>query len=383
VRVLHVAASVAPGDGGAATAILELVRHLPEAGVEVRLVVTDADGRGRLKEWQKLEVEGQYGVKIDWHRMHWPRRLKASVGLAVQLLRIGRDYDVLHIHGLYLFHTVVAAQVARVLGVSYVIQPHGGLEPYQRRRNGAVKSAFDRAGGLRALRGASAVIFTHKQEASHAASAVGSNQARVVSLGAALDLIPHGYQPPPSLARLAQAPSVVFLGRLAKKKRVDLLLSAWHCVLEEFPDAVLFLAGPADEETSHQLLSLASLLPGGSVRFLGSVSGADKAYLLKSGSCLALVSENENFAISVAEALVAGLPVVVSDQVALQDLVKREAAGVVIEELSPDVVAHALLEAIRRRAELVPGAQAAAKHLSWTSAAEATAVIYRQVVKAK
>src|SRR4051794_32047785 len=113
MRALHVAASVAPEDGGAATAILETVSHLRQAGCDAELLTTDAAGRhDRLSPAQLEEIAAKNGIPVRWRRVHAPRRLKTSLGLAAELRKVARGYDVIHIHGFFLFHTLVASWMA-------------------------------------------------------------------------------------------------------------------------------------------------------------------------------------------------------------------------------------------------------------------------------
>ncbi len=55
------------------------------------------------------------------------------------------------------------------------------------------------------------------------------------------------------------------------------------------------------------------------MRFVGSVAGLDKAYLFGRASWFLLPSQQENFGISVLEAINAGCAVAISDQVYLAD----------------------------------------------------------------
>ena len=62
---------------------------------------------------------------------------------------------------------------------------------------------------------------------------------------------------------------------------------------------------------------------------------------------LVLPSENENFAIVVAEALSAGVPCVVSKFVGTADIVAKHNAGEVIDELTPASVAEGIMKVLR------------------------------------
>ena len=61
---------------------------------------------------------------------------------------------------------------------------------------------------------------------------------------------------------------------------------------------------------------------------------------------LILPSENENFAIVVAEALSAGIPCVVSKNVGLAEIIQKNNAGEVIGELNPNSIAEGILKVL-------------------------------------
>ena len=50
MKVLHVIPAIAARYGGPSTAVLQMCRALSEAGADVHLAATNADGRGRLAQ---------------------------------------------------------------------------------------------------------------------------------------------------------------------------------------------------------------------------------------------------------------------------------------------------------------------------------------------
>jgi glycosyltransferase involved in cell wall biosynthesis len=61
---------------------------------------------------------------------------------------------------------------------------------------------------------------------------------------------------------------------------------------------------------------------------------------------LILPSDNENFAIVVAEALSHGVPCVVSKFVGASDLIAKHHAGKIINEMTPEAVADAIIKVL-------------------------------------
>jgi glycosyltransferase involved in cell wall biosynthesis len=122
-----------------------------------------------------------------------------------------------------------------------------------------------------------------------------------------------------ALPELNGARYVLFLGRLHRKKRLDLLVEAF---LASAPESVkLVVAGP-DEGRVWQTLAKRINASGRACRVVrvgGVVNGRDKIQLLAGASLFALPSEHENFGIAALEALAAGTQVLLSPHVDLAE----------------------------------------------------------------
>ena len=123
---------------------------------------------------------------------------------------------------------------------------------------------------------------------------------------------------------------ILFLGRIHYKKQPDLLIRAFGAISGRFPEARLVLAGPADAEYRKELQHLADDLGlQGKVVWPGLLDRELAADAFRSADLFVLPSLQENFGISVAEAMAAGCPVIVSEQVDLAVDVKTSSAGIV------------------------------------------------------
>ncbi|HEV2295334.1 MAG TPA: glycosyltransferase family 4 protein [Tepidisphaeraceae bacterium] len=111
---------------------------------------------------------------------------------------------------------------------------------------------------------------------------------------------------------------LMFCGRLAHEKRVDLLINAFAGVAHEHPEWDLLVVG--DGPLREQLQQLAQDrfgAPSGSrVKWLGAVlNPADLAAVYKSADVFVLPSDFEPWGVVVSEAAAAGLALVCSDRV--------------------------------------------------------------------
>jgi glycosyltransferase involved in cell wall biosynthesis len=104
---------------------------------------------------------------------------------------------------------------------------------------------------------------------------------------------------------------VTFLGRLHPIKRLDLLAEAFAIVHHARPNTRLVIAGP-DEGGYRQHVDAMFAPVSPVTRWVGSVDDDAIAALLASTAVLVQCSDSESFGMSVAEALTAGVPVVVT-----------------------------------------------------------------------
>jgi glycosyltransferase involved in cell wall biosynthesis len=117
---------------------------------------------------------------------------------------------------------------------------------------------------------------------------------------------------------------VILVGRLVPIKRIDVLLRALALLVERRPAAPAVIVG--DGPLRGQLEALANELGvAGRVRFAGQQN--DVPAWLRRARVLALTSDSEGLALSAMEAMMSGLPAVVSDVGDMGDLVENGVNG--------------------------------------------------------
>jgi glycosyltransferase involved in cell wall biosynthesis len=351
--------------------MVQLNAALRRVGFTTPLIVT------RQRHEDRQQGSGRAGVQS--HRSLGPRRLGFSPGQALAVLRLSRRARFLHSHGLYLTHNLWTYLAHRLWAVPYSVQLHGVLEPYQRGEHVRQKAIWDAVFGNRFLRDASWILAASPSEAARLPDTIPKHKIHVIALGS---------PPEPDAARglwLArpQHKQVIFLGRLAKKKRLDLLLAAWVDVACAVPEARLAIAGSGAEEGSLAQ-TITSLALNGSVSLVGHVDGDEKDDFLRRASLFVLPSDNENFGLAVIEALTYALPVVLSDGVAVASDVIRSGAGWLVPADDREALCAALVAALNAsREELEERGSAAqsyaAAHYDWLSAAKAVVTAHGAV----
>jgi phosphatidylinositol alpha-mannosyltransferase len=177
------------------------------------------------------------------------------------------------------------------------------------------------------------------------------------------------------------APTVAFVGRIDEpRKGLRVLLDALPAVLGSVPDLRLLVAGAGDVDEAR-----ADLAPAlaEACTFLGAVSDADKAALLRSvDAYVAPHTGGESFGIVLVEAMAAGAPVVASDLPAFRRVLEDGRAGVLYPPGDPAALAAALVGLLAdpgaRQALAAAGRQAVERY-DWPLVAAQVVEVYETV----
>lgn len=402
MRILHVATTLGPRNGGAAVACLELCNALSRRGHDVAIFTTTIDVP---REWHV--VNGRYrtrdGVDVRFFRIVGLEYYWISVGLFRALWKYARSFDVVHIHSLYRFHLPVTAFICRRSHVPYIVKPHGSLDPFLFRRRRIRKWVHELVFDKPAYSRAAAIQYVADEERSLAESTTlirGLSTKSVVVPSAVV--VPEGLteesletsdlsivQAKASLLErypeLVGKTLVLFLGRLNFKKGLDILVKAFSEVRKGFPEAHLLLVGPDNEGYSRTIKSwLDHLGLTDAATFAGMLLGPHKSAAFGISSVFVLPSYTENFGIAIIESMFHRCPVVISNKVNIWREVDSANAGLVVP-CDPHATAEAICKVLSSPAlsrELSEnGYLLATRDFTWDSAAKKMEAVYDSVLK--
>lgn len=275
-----------------------------------------------------------------------------SAGIAVSVVPIGArwrsipalrsavkalvsDVDCLHVHAVWEELQHQACQIARRSGVPYIVSPHGMLDPWSLAQGRGRKRAYLILRLRRILNGAAAIHCTTRTEAKLLEPLRLASNKVVVPNGIDLAEFADDAFESSAASFLQQYPQLVgktlllFLSRLHPKKGLDLLLPAFARAKTD--DVVLVLAGPGDQAYRDQLArDVRRLGIENRVVFTGMLHNKERVAALRAADLYVLPSYQENFGIAVVEALAAGTPVIISDQVNLADELRTKGVGAIV-----------------------------------------------------
>jgi glycosyltransferase involved in cell wall biosynthesis len=361
MRILQASYAYAPyfERGGPPRKVTALTEELARRGHHVTVLTCDHGPRAPSAD-----------RRDDVRVVYLPTLIRVRNGVTVNptVLRTGRRLvaasEVVHIYGLYDLLGAAVARQCRTLGVPYVAEPMGSHRPIVRSLR--KKRLYHRLVGRALMDGAAAVVATSPLE-----------RDELVADGVARDRIVIRRNPV-DVSDLTRAEAgsfrarhgirageliVLYLGRLAPKKRPELLVDAMTRLP---PGTRLAFVGPDEDGTRARLESQASRLGvADQVLFTGPLYGADRGGALLDADVFALPSQNENFGNAIVEAMAAGTPAVVTDRCGAASLVDGRGALVVSGELNAFVDAlDRLLTDHTERARLSVEAERAAAQIA-------------------
>jgi glycosyltransferase involved in cell wall biosynthesis len=372
--VLHVIPTLDHRSGGPSLALAGLALAQRRAGLDVTLAVQRFDPADPA-----LVARARAGgVRVLEARSAEPLVLAAEVQGAA----------VCHIHALWEPIQHRAAVLCRRAGRPHIFRPCGMLDPWSLARKRWKKRLYLAWRLRRDLDGCSALHFT---------TALERDLTRPLRLRApaivecnGVDLEEFRAPPPVGSFRArhgipAGRRVVLFMSRLHPKKGLDLLIRAFARL--DPSSTWLVIAGPDEGGHREAIARLArdcgiedrlSMCP--------MLRDGERVAALADADLFALPSRQENFGVVVVEALAAGTPVVVSDQVNLHPEISAAGAGGVVR-LDVDALARELRAWLedepRRRAASERGRALVAERFDWRRIAERWAVRYRDLASGR
>jgi glycosyltransferase involved in cell wall biosynthesis len=385
ISSLHIVNSLDRRLGGIVTAPLGVCEALNSAGACAEVLTSRAAG-------DELEYLTQsYGaVPINYVPRSFPARFWNARALDHWFFANHHKYRIIEIHGIFTLVSLRAARSCRRERRPYLIRSHGALDPFDLRKHAFGKKWIVGPLYVRWLiKHSRGVVCTAEMEAERLVTYGADAPRFVVPLPVAPGQRPSA-QEATEFRKKNRIPSdalvVLFMSRLHAKKGLDILIPALAALKREIPSIWFLLVGKGEtrfEQVIDLLLLQHDMLPW--TTRAGFLSGKGKQCALAASDVFALISRNENFCIAAVEALQAGLPVVISNEIAIYREVEAAGAGVVCR--SDEIGARAALRQVllnpEERSRLSARATTAAATLFSPEAATSRLLdVYQKVLDA-
>lgn len=329
-RVLFVTPRYYPSVGGVQHHVYEVSRRMARAGIDVTVLTTNPGNRLPAEEI----VEG---VKIR-RVPAWP--VKGDYFLAPQIYTIIRNgsWDIIHIQSYHTLVAPLAMWAAWRAGVPFVTTFHGGghssrlrnsLRGVQQRM---LRPLLARAERLVAVSNFEIPLFTERLRLPEKQFALIPNGGDLPSVS---DVEPVS----------VEKGLIVSIGRLEQYKGHQRVIAALPRILEQRPDARLWIAGSGPYEA--KLWDLARQLGVAHRVDIHAIPASDRQTMareLSKAALVVLLSEFETHPVAILEALSLGRPALVADTSGLSELAQRGLVRAIPLKSTSTEVADAILE---------------------------------------
>jgi glycosyltransferase involved in cell wall biosynthesis len=249
-----------------------------------------------------------------------------SPGLWRALRRHVREFDVVHVHAARDLVTLPAARIAQQAGIPTVLQTHGMIDETTNPLAVPLDAALTRP----ALHSARYVTYLTPRE---------RDSLRAVAGGRiSLTDLPNGVPEARTVADPGGSTEVLYLARLAPRKRPELFVEAAEILAPEIPQATFRLVGPDEGEADGVSRRIAASGLGDRLRWEGALPPDETGSRLARAGVYVLPAVDEPYPMSVLEAMSAGLPVVVTDSCGLAPVVTDADAGIVVDDRRESLV---------------------------------------------
>ncbi|QCS50938.1 glycosyltransferase [Picosynechococcus sp. PCC 11901] len=387
MKVLHVLPSLSLKLGGPTQVALNLVSALRKVGIDAEIATTNDD--------QDTVLDVPLGQRVIYHNVpvyffpRFPIRMKEflfSTELTRWLWQHQKNYDLVETHYLFSYASSCSAAIARQFGTPYLVNTIGQLTPWALAQGELKKKIYSTVIERRNLNRAATIHCTSNGEAEDVSQFGIQTPKMVLPLGVTPPLlIPDAKQ---KLRQQYQIPTdvpiILFLSRLHPKKRPDLLLQTLEQLSSDY-SFHLIMAGSGTPVYVKTLKDLAATLKLTShTTFTGFVTGQDKDLLLQGSDLFVLPTYSENFGIVLAEAMVAGLPVITTAGTQIAPDIAAAEAGLIVDGDSTalGVAIRQLLQNPHQRTILGQNGQRfALKNYAWPAIAQNLATAYKAIVK--
>lgn len=380
MNVLQVIPYFTPKRGGDVNVCYNISKHLSMLGHKVTIATTDFEfDENYAQELVKLGI-----AIIPFHCIFNFKLFLITPQMNGWLHTHISSFDVIHLHAFRCYQNILVHSFSKDTGVPYILQANGSVLRLSEKQN--MKRIYDHLWGDNLLRDANGIIAVSKAE-------MGQYRMNGVCLDK-VNLIPNGIHTErllkpdkPAFFRSKAGIQndcriILYLGRLHKRKRIDLLIKAFSEVSKIHNDVMLVVAGEdfgqkAELERLTMELNLTDL-----VRFVGYAEDAFEAY--QDAEVLVYPAVHEIFGLIPFEALLSGTISVVSDDCGCGEFIKEADCGYIAKSGDVEDFKRKILEALenpdKNQLMIKSGINYISNNLTWDAVTKKIADVYADVI---
>ena len=353
MKILHVVASLDEKYGGPSILLPKLTIKQFESKNEIDIVTTHCSNED-LKFKKKFLNQG-----INLFIFKVFSKYRISLNLIFWLVRNLRNYNVIHIHGIYRFPVDITFIFCFLCRLNFVFSAHGSLDPY------LFKRSDNKLIGLFSKRIIHLILhFPLKNVLFHFTA---SEEKKLCMLN---HLVKKSFIIPPIAIDYSNSNNlnksyvkdmlkierdtflIGYIGRLHEKKNIDSLIKEFNSLSAKIQEKLaLIILGPGSNKYKNYLKNLIGDIKNKNIYLYDQVPHEQVDKYMHGLDLYALPSHSDNFGITIIEALSKGVPVLISDKVNIYKKIEDYNCGKVIQN-TPKAIESGLYELIRNKNKL-------------------------------
>lgn len=356
MRILFVSDLYYPHLGGVSEHIFHLANEFEKMGHFVRILTGKMEGDFKPDERRVIRIG--YGMKVKYNKSVG----RITIGFDVlRIKKIMKEFDVIHSHG-------GISPTLPILALCFsdktnFLTFHAGFDrclPYAI-FNPFFKYLFNKIDGK--------IAVSKTAEKSFGRYFKGEYR-----------IIPNGIETKKFYPRNnKKEKTILFVGRIEKRKGVEYLISAMEYVIKEVKEATLMIAGGG--YGSYKLFIPKSVEKN--IQFLGFVSPDKLPELYSSANVFVSPAiGNESFGIVLLEAMASGTPVIASDIPGYRCVVENNIDGILVPPKDPVSLGKAIVNLLndkKMQNNLIENGLKKAKRYDWSNIAKEILYFYYEV----
>lgn len=369
MRVCHIVPSLEERHGGPSKSVQALANAHARLGASTDLLATQV---------QVPTTPFQDPARVAIFPRDFPEWICSSRELKQHLRSTG--YDCVHHHSLWLRTLHYAHNAGRHFGVPLIIAPRGMMSGWAYRHHRWRKKLAEWFIHPKAFSGALGWHATSEDEA---------EDIRRLGFRQPICVAPNGVNPP-TPAELAHARNrwhelcpaskqrtvAIFYSRFHRKKRLREMIDLWADL--NTGDWLLLIAGLPEEYSVAEINGWIAAAGAQDRVVVFDSTGQPPPYAV--GSLFLLPSHSENFGLVVAEALVAGLPVLTTDTTPWREMERQHAGWCVSwKDFGPTLAAALQMPSAELTAMGVRGHTWAERQFTWECSGRLLIDFYRRL----
>lgn len=335
MKILHIIPSISKKRGGPSAAIMSMVKALREEGVDAAILTTNDNNTYReehmtLGRWFWLNDIPVLMFPTLNSELQILNEYLISPHLSWWLFHNIDKFDAIHVHSIFSYSTTTSMLIARLKRIPYMVRTIGQLNKWSLTQSRLKKMLMllliEKSNLLKSF----AIHVTSRTEMEDLKLVCNHENILCLELGVTVAKIMS-----PLTQLEYQKTRFIFLSRIHPKKQLDKLLEAFSVLYNTYNKGSwhLFIAGDGDHEYICSLKKLADEYGiKDFIQWMGHLDEGEKVSLLRTCDWFVLPSISENFGLSVVEALANGLPVIISPEVGVSDIIVENKAGLVTSD---------------------------------------------------